>query len=136
MSVLLQPAEFSISSFSVPKPGINPDNPGLLGILELNFFVTGPGTGELRVRDAGSAEVFTETLPDFTTWDQSLSWNVRDASGNALPDGTYVLAVTARGQGSDAPIMREATIRVDRTLKVAPRSMWSGSAGLLYAPVA
>lgn len=136
MSVSLQPAEFSISSFSVPKPGINPDNPGLLGILELSFSVTGPGTGALQIRNAGSVEVFTEALPDFTTWDQSLSWNVRDASGNALPDGTYVLAVTARGLGSDAQIVREATIRVDRTLKVAPRSMWSGSAGLLYAPVA
>jgi hypothetical protein len=75
-------------------------------------------------------------LPEFTTWDQSFSWNVRDSSGNALPDGTYTLAVRAQGDGSEAPVERETTIQVDRTLKIAPRSMWSGSAGLLYAPVA
>ena len=134
--VTLQPAEFSISSFSVPKPGINPDNPGLLGVLDVNLSVTGPGTGELRVLDASSAEVFHKALPEFSTWDQSFSWNVRDATGNALADGTYTLALTAQGDGSAVQVERETTIRVDRTLKVAPRSLWSGSAGLLYAPVA
>lgn len=136
LSVSLQPAEFSISSFSVPKPGINPDNPGLLGVLDVNLFVTGPGTGELRILNEGSVEVFSKALPEFTTWDQSFSWNVRDSSGNALPDGTYTLAVKAQGDGSETQIERETAIRVDRTLKIAPRSMWSGSAGLLYAPVA
>lgn len=136
LSVALQPAEFSISSFSVPKIGINPDNPGLLGVLDVNLFVTGPGTGELRILNEGSVEVFSKALPEFTTWDQSFSWNVRDSSGNALPDGTYTLAVKARGDGSESQIERETAIRVDRTLKIAPRSMWSGSAGLLYAPVA
>jgi hypothetical protein len=136
ISVNLQPAEFSITSLSVPKPGINPDNPGLLGVLDVNLFVTGPGTGELRIRNEGSVEVFSRTLPEFTTWDQSFSWNVRDSAGNALPDGTYTLAVKAQGDGSETQIERETAIRVDRTLKIAPRSLWSGSAGLLYAPVA
>jgi hypothetical protein len=136
LAVTLQPAEFSITSFSVPKPGINPDNPGLLGVLDVNLSVTGPGTGELQILNAGSVEVFSKALREFTTWDQSFSWNVRDGSGNALPDGTYTLAVKAQGDGSDAQVERETTIHVDRTLKIAPRSMWSGSAGLLYAPVA
>ncbi len=136
LSVALPPAEFSISSFSVPKPGINPDNPGLLGVLDVSLFVTGPGTGELRVLNEGSVEVFSKALPEFTTWDQSFSWNVRDSSGNALPDGTYTLAVKTRGDGSESQVEREVSIRVDRTLKIAPRSLWSGSAGLLYAPVA
>ena len=136
LAVTLQPAEFSIASFSVPKPGINPDNPGLLGVLDVNLSVTGPGTGELQILNADSVEVFSKALPEFTTWDQSFSWNVRDSVGNALPDGTYTLAVKAKGDGSDAQVERETTIQVDRTLKIAPRSMWSGSAGLLYAPVA
>jgi hypothetical protein len=136
LAVTLQPAEFSISSFSVPKPGINPDNPGLLGVLDVNLSVTGPGTGELQILNESSVEVFSKALPDFTTWDQSFSWNVRDSSGNALPDGTYTLAVKAQGDGSETQIERQTAIRVDRTLKIAPRSMWSGSAGLLYAPVA
>ena len=102
----------------------------------MNLFVTGPGTGELRILNAGSVEVFSKSLPEFTTWDQSFSWNVRDSSGNALPDGTYTLAVKAQGDGSESQIERETAIRIDRTLKIAPRSVWSGSAGLLYAPVA
>jgi hypothetical protein len=137
MVVTLQPAEFAISAFSVPKPAVNPENPGLLGTLEVNFSVTGPGTGEIRVDDERSMEAFSQALPEFTAWEQSFTWNVRDASGNALPDGTYTLRVMARGKGADeAQTEREATIRIDRTLKVAPRSLWSGSAGLLYAPVA
>ncbi|HYW85294.1 MAG TPA: PEGA domain-containing protein, partial [Spirochaetia bacterium] len=121
LAVTLQPAEFSITSFSVPKPGINPDNPGLLGVIDVNLSVTGPGTGQLQILNAGSVEVFSIALPEFTTWDQSFSWNVRDSSGNALPDGTYTLAVKAKGDGSEAEVERETTIQVDRTLKIAPR---------------
>jgi hypothetical protein len=73
---------------------------------------------------------------DFTTWDQSFTWNVRDSSGRILPDGIYRLAIDVHGRDSENRMQKEAQFRVDSTLKVAPRSVWSGSAGLLYAPVA
>jgi hypothetical protein len=135
LSVALPAAPFAITSFSLPKTSFNPGNPGLLGMLEGSFSVTGPGVGELRVLDQAGNEVYSRLLPVFTTWNQPFTWNVRDSSGNELPDGSYTLSVAARGSESDTDITREAQIRVDHTLKVAARSVWSGSSGLLYAPV-
>jgi hypothetical protein len=136
LDISLSPAEFAVGSLSVPRPAVNPENPGLLGVLEAGFSVTGPGSGTVSIRDGASTEVFSQALPEFTAWDQSFIWNVRDASGHALADGSYTLVVTAHGAGSDQSVEREIAIRIDRTLKVGPRSLWSGSAGLLYAPVA
>jgi hypothetical protein len=136
LDVALTPAEFTVTSFSVPKRELNPANPGIIGTLECKFSVTGPGGGELKVYDLGSEEVFSQTLPEFTTWDQSFAWNVRDSSGSMLPDGIYRLTIDVHGRDSEIRVQREAQFRVDSTLKVAPRSVWSGSAGLLYAPVA
>jgi hypothetical protein len=136
LDISLAPAEFAISSLSVPKPAVNPENPGLLGVLEASFSVTGPGTGTVVIRDTGSNEVFSQALPEFTTWEQAFVWNVRDMAGQALADGPYTLLVVAQGPGSEQTVEKEIPIRIDRTLKVGPRSLWSGSAGLLYAPVA
>ncbi len=87
LSVALQPAPFDVTDFSIPKTAVNPANPGLIGSIEANFSVTGPGKGEIHVSDATGTEVYTRTLPDFTTWDQSFTWDVHTATGLALPDG-------------------------------------------------
>jgi hypothetical protein len=134
--VVLDPAPFALTSWTVPKTSVNPQNPGLLGTLDVLFSVTAPGGGTLRVRDAGGAVVYERDLPGFTTWDQRFSWNARDARGQALPDGSYALELSVHGDGSETAETRRADITVDRSLKIAPRSVWSGGAGLLYAPVA
>ena len=136
ISIELAPAEFSLYSFTLPKQQVNPANPGMIGFLDCNFSVTGPGSGILRVHDASGAEVFSEILTDFTTWDQSVSWNARDSSGRELPDGEYILSVEGHGRDSERVLSAEGHFWVDSTLKIAPRSLWSGSSGLLYAPVA
>ena len=136
VSVALVPTAFAVTGFSLPKAAVNPDNPGLLGSLEYDVSVTGPGSGSIRVTDRSAAEVYSRTLPDFTTWDQTFAWDLRDASGRDLPDGPYTMTLTAQGKGSDPPIESQVTLNVDRSLKIAPRSLWSGSSGLLYAPVA
>ena len=135
VTVALAPAAFAVTSFALPKPGVNPENPGLLGTIEGNFSVTGPGSGIFTVYDADSRQVYSRKLPDFATWDQAFAWDLRDSTGKALGDGTYTLSMVAKGNGSDVEVKREAFFTVDRTLKVAPRSLWSGSSGLLYAPV-
>ena len=63
LDVALTPAEFAVNSLSVPKPAVNPDNPGLLGLLEASFSVTGPGSGSVIIRDQASTEVFAQALP-------------------------------------------------------------------------
>jgi len=136
LTVTLEPAPFEITVLTVPKPAVNPDNPGLLGVLEVSFSVSGPGTGRVAVVDGKSAVVFSQELPPFESWDQSFSWDLRGSSGAPLPDGEYLLQIVARGDGADLDSRRETAVRIDRTLKVAARSVWSGSSGLMYAPVA
>jgi hypothetical protein len=137
VSVSLVPAPFAVTSFSLPKTAVNPDNPGLLGSLEYDVSVTGPGGGSVKVTDGAQNEVYSHQLPDFTTWDQSFTWDLRDTSGRDLPDGSYTMTLTAQGSGADTTeVQSQVTLRVDRSLKIAPRSVWSGSSGLLYAPVA
>jgi hypothetical protein len=135
VTAVLTEAPFAVTAWSVPKTSVNPGNPGLLGTLEASFSVTGPGTGVMRVLDATGSEVYSRSLPDFKTWDQSISWNASDARGQALPDGAYTLEIDVHAHGSDETTVRRTEIRVDRTLKIAARSVWSGSSGLLYAPV-
>ncbi|MGA2764312.1 MAG: PEGA domain-containing protein [Spirochaetia bacterium] len=135
LSVALQPTPFQIGEISLPHRVINPDSPGILGNAEVAFSVTGPGTGHVEVYDPASQLVYGRDLPEFTTWNQTFRWDVHDNAGNALADGAYRLVVS--GQGSDGESsQQETTLKVDRTLKIAPRSVWSGSSGLLYAPVA
>ncbi|HEY9593500.1 MAG TPA: PEGA domain-containing protein, partial [Spirochaetia bacterium] len=133
VAISLSEAPFAVTTFSVPKKTVNPENPGLLGRVEGRFSVTGPGSGEIQVIDGAGATVLSRRLPDFTTWDQSFTWNVHDGNGDALPDGVYTIVLVAVAPGKDT-VTRSAVVSVDRTLKIAPRSLWSGSAGLLYAP--
>lgn len=136
LTVTLQPAPFDVTDFSLPKKAVNPWNPGLIGSLEIHFSVTGPGTGTLRVSDGSGAVLYERTLPAFTTWDQAFTWDVRTAEGTPLGDGQYSISVEAAGPDAGAPVTRDAQFTVDSSLRVVPRSLWSGSSGLLYAPVA
>ncbi len=132
----LVPAAFRISEAAVARSALNPMNPGVLGSEEVRFEVTGPGSGEVSVQDADSREVFHAALPDFTTWSQRYLWTPRESPDLVLPDGDYRVVITARGAGSAGEERAEVPFRVDSTSKIAPRSVWSGSAGLLFAPTA
>ncbi len=136
VSVALQPTPFAVSSLAITRPVVNPENPGLLGTVQARFTVTGPGTGRVEVLDGTSEVVFSRELPEFTTWDQEFSWNLRDSHGAAIPDGSYSVRVTGQGGDGAEPSSRDAAFTVDRTAKVAPRTVWSGTSGLMYAPVA
>jgi len=127
----LDPAPFAMTPPSIARPVVNPENPGLLGTVEARFEVTGPGEGFVSVRDWTGSEVHRETLPEFSTWSQRFRWRPPAAA----PDGEYSLVLT--GIGRDGVESRQdGAFSVDRSARIAPRSSWSGSSGLLYAPVA
>ena len=135
VSVTLTPTPFAFGDFSLLRTRVDPDNPGVLGMVEARFTVTGPGTGKIEVHDSQGTIVFSKTLPEFATWRQSFTWDVRNGSGRPLGDGSYRIELS--GQGKDGgSSQQEAELTVDRTLKIAPRAVWSGSSGLLYVPVA
>lgn len=135
LSVTLKSTPFAVTSLSLARSQVNPDSPGLLGTVEARFSVSGPGEGQVVVYDQQERPVFTRPLPGFTTWDNTFNWRVQDDAGNKLPDGGYRFVISGRGPDG-ASSQQETTVSVDRTLKIVPRSVWSGSSGLLYAPVA
>ena len=133
LEIVLQSVSFGYTRLSAVRSVVNPENAGILGFLELTFSVTGPGAGALTVLDSDSRQVVTHQLSEFTTWDQSYRWDCSNNDGQPLPDGTYTVALTGRGEGSEVEVRREIEMRIDRSLRVSPRSLWSGAAGLLYA---
>jgi hypothetical protein len=131
VSVELEPTPFAIMPPVLTRSVVNPENPGLLGRLEVRFDVTGPGSAAAAIYDQDGGQVFRTDLPAFTTWSQRWAWHPTAT----LPDGEYVLVVTGTGDdGRDA--RQETSFALDRSLRIAPRSTWSGGAGLLYAPTA
>lgn len=130
LDIQLQPAPFGITGFSLVQRVVNPDNPGLLGSLEAGFVVSGPGDGSLAVIDPSGTEVRRDQLPPFSTWNQRWTWR----PSSSLPDGEYRLVLSGRGASDGAEVTREEIFRIDHTVAIAPRSSWSGSAGLLFAP--
>ncbi len=134
VDVSLSPAPFSFLSAVPAKKVLNPENPGVLGMLFISFEVSGPGTGEVTVFDGQSQTVFHDTLPEFTTWDYTYTWRLRDSSGKELPDGDYRFILEAIGKDEGSSDSREITVTIDRSVREAVRSGWSGASGLLYAP--
>jgi hypothetical protein len=131
ISVDLEPSPFEILPPVLTRAVVNPENPGLLGSVELRFDVTGPGSGTATIFDPQGRSVHREDLPSFTSWSQRWTWR----PPRELPDGGYSLVISGTGaDGREA--RRETLFSLDRSLRIAPRSTWSGGAGLLYAPTA
>jgi hypothetical protein len=136
VDVSLVPMAFTFTRASALRDTVNPDNPGVLGSFEVSFSVSGPGTAEAEVLDADGRTVFASSLLPFTTWDQSFRWNCRDREGRPVPDGAYTFRLTGRGPASVDDVRADISLAIDRTHRTAPRALWSGAAGLLYAPTA
>ncbi len=129
---VLAPADFEISNVRVSKPVFNPENPGTLGSVTLRFSVSKEGTGTVSVFSSNAEAVGEYTLPSFSSWEQSFTWDGRDAGGNLLPDGSYTFFI--RGEDDE----RTATAAIDVTLDSSRRILYgstlSGAGGLMYCP--
>jgi hypothetical protein len=136
LDIALLTVAFSISRLSALRTTLNPDDPGLLGYLEVSFGVTGPGTGEIAVIDSSSNTVYRRPLPPFTTWDYTFTWDLRGSDNQPLPDGEYRLVLSGIGSDNGAQAADELNFRVDRSGRKTLRTLWSGSSGLMYAPSA
>ena len=136
VDVKLKKAAFHISDLRVYRTAFNPSNPGLTGKDKICFTVNSWGSGTVTIYNSKNSEVFKRKLNSFTTWDQSLLWDGRDSKDRPLPDGEYRIVLT--GKSEDLKIEEEHRISViiDSSLKIGYRSVWNGSGGLLYAPVA
>jgi len=130
---LKKAAAFRISSVDLDRTFFDPSKPGPAGTIRVTIGVTTAGTSEARIVDAQNHVVYRLSLR-FDSWTRQFRWNGRDSNGARLPDGVYTLIVeTQSGEGKPTESW-ERKIYIDRNDVVYFRSLWSGSAGLLYAP--
>ena len=134
---LLEPAPFTLSELRLRRPVFNPLNPGALGNAEFRFTVTSFGRAELEIRNPHGAPVARISVPPFSDSLQSLVWNGRDGSGLPLPDGEYSLELRAIPEDptlNPDDFTRNAVVRIDSSLLIAPRGLSGGISGLALFP--
>jgi hypothetical protein len=130
----LEETDFSISNLEADKPAFHPRNPGLLGSARIHFRVSGPGSGRAVIVDSRNRIVMSHGFSTFTTEEQGFHWDGRDQQGAPVPDGTYTVRIQAEGARGEKRRSEEIKLKIDSSIVPSFRSLWSGSAGLLYAP--
>jgi hypothetical protein len=140
LKVEMQAAPFSMTGVELRRPRFNPANPGSLGMTEIAFNVSAPGTGRIVVENQAGETVFSKDLPPFATWSQLTVWDGRDGEGKPLPDGAYtVWALTESiSRGGSRPVEKRAemTVNIDSSLNIYPLSSTALSSGLFFSPAA
>ncbi len=136
LSVALKEAPFDISGLQSNRTVFNPRNAGLLGSARIRFRVSSYGRGRAVISDPGGRTVFSQELGRFDTWNQSFEWDGRAADGTPLPDGSYTVRIEGSGEQAGEQDSAELGVLIDSSIVLRFRSLWSGSAGLLYAPTA
>lgn len=134
LRVELEEADFRLSDLSVSRKRFSPQNPGKLGSTRISFEVTSWGTGKLVVYDASGAEIYSQPLAGFETWEQQVDWYGRDSMGTVVPDGEYQIGIEAIGRGDAAGTSMWLPVTVDSTARISYRGMLSGLSGALFAP--
>jgi hypothetical protein len=129
----LEKAKFRISSVDLDRALFDPSKPGPAGMIRVTVGVTSSGTGEARIVNTLNQVVYRLPLR-FDSWTRQFRWNGRDSNGARLPEGVYTLIVEAHSGEWIRHVSWERKIYIDRNDVVYFRSLWSGSAGLIYAP--
>jgi hypothetical protein len=132
--VTLEEADFDLSDLQANRTTFNPRNAGLLGTARIRFRVTTYGIGQASITDPQGRVVLRRNLGRFTTWEQGLDWNGRGPSGAPLADGGYTVRIETVAEQDGRSVTAELDLRIDSTIVLRYRSLWSGSAGLLYTP--
>ena len=134
LSVILKEVDFSLSNLEASRSAFNPRNPGLLGSVRIRFRISSPGSGWAVIIDSQNQIMMYRHFGTFTTWEQGFDWEGRDQQGVPLPDGTYTMRIHAEGARYGERESAELKLKIDSSMVPRFRSLWSGSAGLLYAP--
>ncbi|MFW6215099.1 MAG: PEGA domain-containing protein [Alkalispirochaetaceae bacterium] len=140
LSVELDEAPFEILRYQVRRPRFNPRNPGSVGTTAVEFEVSAPGSGEVEVVGPEGEVILRRQLEEFTSWNQAFVWDGRAPGGAPLPQGVYTIALYTRGrsleENGEVLASRAAEVTIDPGVISRFRSLFSGSSGLLYLPLA
>ncbi|MFA6855636.1 MAG: PEGA domain-containing protein [Treponema sp.] len=130
VQIQMTKASFVLSGFSATRRRFNPAYTGAVGSCTFSFKVTAPETGTLSIVNLTGTNVFTWHFPEFSTWDQGISWNGRDAYGNVLPDGSYRATITA------GKFTQTAYTQIDHSLTYHPADVTKSGTGIGTLPAA
>ena len=129
VNIIMQPAIFKITNFSQNRKQFNPLNKGSHGSAEFHFDVSAPGSCKVTIKDADDSVVYTKYLEDFNTWHQTFSWDGKDASGNALPQGSYTVLIETQ------TLTQSLTTEIKYADIINPLSSENGISGLTFSPL-
>jgi hypothetical protein len=134
LEIRLEEAALSLKELSASRSAFNPGNSSRLGETTVFFIVSKPSIGTATVVGPDGAEVLTRDLGQFSKWNQTFSWNGRNEGGAAVPDGAYIVRLTA-SDGSGR-VSASIGVRVDSGAYIGPLDIASGLAGLMFSPTA
>lgn len=103
-------APFSLTDFSVNRKSVNPDYSSGLGKVKISFNVTNKGTARLAIYGPDGALTNLHDFPQFSTWEQSYTWNGKSDEGSVLEDGSYEVELSCNGE------VYKETIKINRKL--------------------
>ena len=130
ISLKMQKADFKILDFYSSRKTINPKYSGSIGNCQLTAKVSAPGTGKISIKNMSGEEIFSAEFPKFSTWEQNVTWNGTDSSGNDVPSGKYIATFYADGQSA------ELEINIDRTLVFPLEDLTAGGTGIGFVTTA
>jgi len=138
--IIMQPAELKLKNASAGRRRLNPNNTGNLGAIVYRFETTAPGLGTFSVLDKNGSLLYQENLKSFTAWEQSVTWNGRDSSGNILPEGVYTIFIEATGplllsSTKPTPVTVSLETEINYSNNIIPLSLSGGLSGLSLSPL-
>jgi hypothetical protein len=135
VAVSLEKAAFSVSGLKLAQPSFNPLDRGWSGKAALSFRVSAPGVGAATVRDSEGTIVLEFALGPFKDWEQTFTWDGRDAAGRLAADGLYSITIAARGDDG-GEFSRSVPVSVDSSQRVSGSNEASGASGYYCAATA
>ena len=136
-TVHLKEAEFRIDNIQSSNTTFNPRNAGLFGHTTISFNVTTFGFAEVSVIHESGATVLLYKTPSFTTWEQTIRWNGKDADNKILLDGTYTIHIdffdTSTGSIKPTAFSYESKVVIDSSLVFYPEPSGGVFPGSFFA---
>ena len=130
VDVSMKVSPFTISKFKVSKTVINPNYNSAIGKTEISFYVTNTGSAILTVSDRYGNVVWDHRYSNFSTWEQSITWNGTGSGGERIPDGTYTITLSSY----DSEYSEK--IRIDRSLSYPLEAFTPNGSGIGTLPFA
>jgi hypothetical protein len=132
----MKPAVLRLYNGSQSRKRFNPNSTGNFGAIEYRFEANAPGYGTFTVLDKNEEVVYKRRLDDFTSWNQSVTWDGRGQDGQTLPEGSYSILILGYSHNDEElPVTGHLSFNtdIDYSISIFPLSLSAGLSGLTLA---